>query len=122
MVDRAGGTVRFEVDSDNVDAGALGIDRACFAIADGGLPHALEFRRDEGFGGGGATAAGPNLDEDDIVSVGRDDVDFDATDAYVPFDEAHADGLEAVCSDAFAEITEPPAGSHHLKVYWATGA
>ena len=35
VVDRAGGTVRFEVDSDNVDAGALGIDRACFAIADG---------------------------------------------------------------------------------------
>ena len=42
--------------------------------------------------------------------------------ADVPIEDAHSEGLEAVGGDPLAEIAEAPAGGHHWKVYWATGA
>ncbi len=116
-------SICIEVDRHDVDANALEVQLVGFAIADGGLPHAPEFRRYKRFGGHVRRAApGPDLDEDDVFAVFRDQVDLNSADADVSVDDAKTLRLKPMGGDPLAEIPEPPSRRHHLNAYWATGA
>ena len=108
MFDVSLGAVRIEIDSDHVDASPLDIQFVGFAVPDSRLPHAPKLGRNERLRRHvGGSAAGPDLDENDVVAVLCYEVDLNSADAGVSVEYSHPLRFEPVSGDTFAEITEP---------------
>lgn len=123
MLDVGGLAARAKVNADDVDAGTFRGHARGFAVVHCALPHPAKFEWSERFGGDtGHVAAGTDLDEDNVIPIAGNDVDFAATGADLASDDVEPEGLETMGRDTFAEVTEILARVHHLNANWATGA